>query len=84
MASYDADDAKSQIAQLRRQVDGLMSNRVTPALANVSGRAESAARQAGDYTMDRADDVAEQVRGRPLVAIMLAGFIGFILGRFVR
>ena len=77
-------DAQTQIAQLRKQVESLMCERVTPVLADAAGRAEVAARQASDFTKDRAVDVAEQVRVRPLVAIALAGFVGYVLGRFVR
>ncbi len=77
-------DAQTQITQLRKQVESLMGERVTPVLADAAGRAETAARQASDYTKDRADDVAEQVRDRPLIAIALAGFVGYVLGRFVR
>ena len=47
-------------------------------------RASDYARQATDYTHQQADVVAEQVRGRPLIAIALAGAVGYVLGRFVR
>ncbi len=85
MASrYTADDAQAQIAALRKQVNQLMGDRVTPALTDAAGKVEATARQAGDYTMDQADAVAEQVRGRPLLAIFLAGAVGYVLGRFIR
>ncbi len=77
-------DAQSQIAALRRQVNQLMSERVTPGLADAAGRAEAAARQAGAYTKDGADAVAGQVRGRPLAAIALASLLGFVIGRLCR
>ncbi len=76
-------DAQSQIAALRKQVNQLMSDRVTPTLADAAGKAEAAARQAGGYTKDKAEAVAGQVRGRPLIAIALAGAVGFLLGRCV-
>ena len=81
---YTADDAQAQIAALRKQVNQLMGDRITPALTDAAGRVESTARQAGDYTMEQADVVAEQVRGRPLLAIFLAGAVGYVLGRFIR
>jgi ElaB/YqjD/DUF883 family membrane-anchored ribosome-binding protein len=84
MASYTTDDAQAQIAALRKQVNQLMSDRVTPALTEAAERAQTTARQATDYTREQAEVVAEQVRGRPLVAIALAGVIGYVLGRFVR
>ena len=83
-SSYTADDAQAQIAALRKQVNQLMGEHVTPALSDAASRAQTVARQARDYTSEQADEVAEQVRGRPLVAIMIAGAVGYVLGRFVR
>ncbi len=83
-SSFTADDAQSQIAALRKQVNQLMGEHVTPALSDAADRAQSVARQARDYTSGQADEVAEQVRGRPLVAIAIAGAVGYVLGRFVR
>ncbi len=77
-------DAQSQIAALRRQVNQLMNDRVAPTLTDAATRAGAAARQAGTYTKDGADAVAGQVRGRPLAAIALAGLLGFVVGRICR
>ena len=82
--SYTADDAQAQIQALRKQVNQLMGDRVTPALHDAADRVQTTARQATDYTREQADVVAEQVRGRPLIAIALAGAVGYVLGRFVR
>ena len=79
-----AQDAQSQIASLRKQVNQLMSDRISPATSDAASKAETAARQASAYTRDQADVVAEQVRGRPLVAIAIAGVVGYVLGRFIR
>ncbi len=79
-----SDDAKTQIAQLRRQVESLMSDRVTPALANVADKAESVARQGIDYTRNQAEAVSDQVREQPLIAIGLAAGLGYLLGRIFR
>ena len=82
--SYTTDDAQAQIQALRKQVNQLMGERVTPALQDAADRVQTTAKQATDYTREQADVVAEQVRGRPLVAIALAGAVGYVLGRFVR
>jgi ElaB/YqjD/DUF883 family membrane-anchored ribosome-binding protein len=79
-----AQDAQSQIAALRKQVNQLLNERVSPALADAADKAGQAARQAQTYTRDQADVVAEQVRGRPLVAVAIAGVVGYLLGRFIR
>lgn len=84
MASYTVNDAQSQIAALRKQVNQMVGDHVTPALSDAADRAQTAAKQARDYTSDQADQVAEQVRGRPLVSIAIAGAVGYVLGRFVR
>lgn len=83
-ASYTVDDAQAQITALRKQVNQLMGTHVTPVLSDAADRAQVAAGQARDYTMEQAESVAEQVRGRPLVAIAIAGAVGYVLGRFVR
>ena len=79
-----AQDAQSQIAALRKQVNQLMSERVSPALSDAASKAQYATQQATDYGREQADAVAEQVRGRPLMAIAIAGAVGYILGRFIR
>ena len=82
--SYTAADAQDQIQALRKQVNQLMGDRVTPALQDAADRVQTTAKQATDYTREQADVVADQVRGRPLIAIALAGAVGYVLGRFVR
>ena len=79
-----AQDAQSQIAALRKQVNELMSQRVSPALSDAANKAQYATQQATDYTKEQVAVVAEQVRGRPLIAIAIAGAVGYVLGRFIR
>lgn len=77
-------DTQDQIAALRKQVNSLLGDRVQPVVDDYSSRAQNVAQQATDYTRVQAETVAEQVRGRPLAAITLAGAIGYVLGRFIR
>ena len=44
----DSEDTHGQIARLREQVETLMKDRVTPAVADAAGRAESAMLAAAD------------------------------------
>ena len=83
-ASDAAMDAKEQIAQLRDQVQTLMSERVTPALANAAGQAEDYARQAKDMATDQAEMLSDRVRESPIVAILIAAGAGYLLGRIAR
>ncbi|MBO0709919.1 MAG: hypothetical protein J2P47_01430 [Acetobacteraceae bacterium] len=82
--SDKANDAKEQIAKLREQVEMLMRERVTPALGNVAGRAETTARAAADMAQEQAEAISGRVREQPLVALLIAAGVGFLLGRVVR
>jgi ElaB/YqjD/DUF883 family membrane-anchored ribosome-binding protein len=80
----DAQDTHVQIARLREQVEALMKDRVTPALADAAGRAESAVYGAAGVVRDQADAVSGKVREQPLLAILIAAAVGFVLGRTIR
>lgn len=79
-----AQDVNDQVAQLRDQVQTLMSERVTPALANAADTAEQYARQAKDMYDDQTEMLSERVRESPIVAILIATGVGYILGRIAR
>ena len=71
-----ANDAREQIAQLREQVQTLMSERFTPVLANAAGRAQEYvgqaqeyATQARDMATDQTEMLSEKVRESPLVEL---------------
>ena len=78
------DDPKEEIARLRAQVEQLMHDRVTPAVADVAGRAGEAAYQARDYAQAKVDSVARSVRDRPLTALAIAAGVGYFIGRVSR
>jgi ElaB/YqjD/DUF883 family membrane-anchored ribosome-binding protein len=80
----DSEDAHVQIARLREQVEALMKDRVTPAVADAAGRAESAVYGAAGAVRDQAEMVSGKVREQPLLAVLLAAGIGYVLGRATR
>jgi ElaB/YqjD/DUF883 family membrane-anchored ribosome-binding protein len=80
----DGLDTNVQIARLREQVEALMKDRVTPALADAAGRAESAVYGSAGVVRDQADAVSGKVREQPLLAILIAAAAGFVLGRTIR
>jgi ElaB/YqjD/DUF883 family membrane-anchored ribosome-binding protein len=82
--SGQADDAISQIARLRDQVETLMRDKVTPAVGDAATRAQAAAGDAADLMRDRADALGGAVRQQPLAAILIAAVVGFLLGRIGR
>ena len=81
MARVDAaainDDAKVQIARMRAQLNDLMSERVAPAVSNAMDRAQSVAQH--QYAA-----VSDQVRSQPIMAVVIAAGVGFLLGRIWR
>jgi ElaB/YqjD/DUF883 family membrane-anchored ribosome-binding protein len=77
-------DTTAQIARLRAQVEELMKERVTPAVAEFAGRAEAAMTSARNVVQDQAESVSSRVRDQPLIAIVLAAGIGWAIGRLMR
>jgi len=83
MAS-NTEDTTAQIARLREQVEALMKDRVTPALADAAGRAESAVYGVAGTVHEQAEAVSGKVREQPLLAVLIAAAIGYVLGRATR
>jgi ElaB/YqjD/DUF883 family membrane-anchored ribosome-binding protein len=79
-----SEDAHTQIARLREQVEALMKDRITPAVADAAGRAESAVYGAADTVREQMENVSGRVREQPLMAILVAAAVGYILGRATR
>ncbi len=83
-ASNGSQDPNEQIAQLRDQVQSLMNDRVAPALSQAADTAQQYASQARDVYQDQSEALSERIRESPIVAIMLATGLGYILGRVAR
>lgn len=82
--THKTDDAQAQIARLREQVESLMTDRITPAVADFAGRAENAVSGATGVVRDQAKAVSGQVRDQPLIAIAIAAAVGWVIGRVMR
>jgi ElaB/YqjD/DUF883 family membrane-anchored ribosome-binding protein len=78
------DDAQAQIVRLREQVEALMKDRVTPAMAEYAGRAENAYHNASGAVREQAQAVSGRVKDQPLMAIMIAAAAGWLIGRVMR
>jgi ElaB/YqjD/DUF883 family membrane-anchored ribosome-binding protein len=78
------EDAQAQIVRLREQVESLMKDRVTPAVAEFAGRAESAVHSASGVVRDQAKVVSGRVKEQPLTAILIAAAVGWVVGRAMR
>ena len=78
------EDTQAQIIRLREQVEALMKDRVTPAVAEFAGRAESAVHSASGVVRDQAQVVSGRVKEQPLTAILIAVAVGWVVGRAMR
>ncbi|WP_419727856.1 hypothetical protein [Lichenicola sp.] len=79
-----AGDTQDQLQTLRAQVEQLLNDRVTPAIAGAAGRAETAVHSARDMTNTQVENVSAQVRDQPIIAIGIAAAVGYLLGRIAR
>ena len=77
------EDARTELARLRAQVERLMQDRVTPALGSAADTAEDYARRARETLEENAGALSDTVRERPLLAIGVAAIGGWLLGRMM-
>ena len=61
-----------------------MKDRVSPAVADLAGRAESAANTASSAVRDQARVMSGRVKEQPLIAVVIAAAVGWIIGRVMR
>jgi uncharacterized protein YjbJ (UPF0337 family) len=78
-----ASGTQDELSKLRSQVERLMGERVTPALADAAETAQGYARQAKDKAAEQSKRAAAMVKERPLLAISLFAAVGFLVGRLV-
>ncbi len=76
-------DAQEELAKLRAQVERLMQERVTPALAGAADQVQDYATRARETIEDQADAISSTVRDRPLTAIAIAAVGGYLIGRLM-
>jgi len=77
------DDASEELAKLRAQVEKLMQDRVTPALAGAADQVQDYANRARDAVEERADALSDTVREKPLMAVGIAALGGYLIGRLM-
>ncbi|WP_431271485.1 hypothetical protein [Dankookia sp. P2] len=82
-ATRVGDDAKEELAKLRAQVERLMEERVTPALAGAADQVQDYATRARETIEDQADAISDTVRERPLTAVAVAAAAGYLIGRLM-
>ncbi len=77
-------DAQAQIRDLRRQLDGLMSDRVQPAMNNAADQASKAMNRASQIAREEADVAIDYVRERPITTVLAAAALGYVIARLTR
>ena len=82
-AARTGEDAKDELAKLRAQVERLMQERVTPALAGAADQVSDYANRARETIEDQADAFSDTVRDRPLTAVAIAAAAGYLIGRLM-
>lgn len=76
--------ANEEIKSLKNHVEGLLNERITPAIINAADKAEKVAHSTKEMTDIQMQQVSGKVKSKPLVAIFASAVIGFILGRVIR
>jgi len=76
-----AASASDELAQLRAQVETLLNDRVTPALASMADTAEGYAREAKAAVQVQADNAVAAIQERPLTIVAAVAACAFLLGR---
>jgi ElaB/YqjD/DUF883 family membrane-anchored ribosome-binding protein len=84
VAQSVASDTQDQIQNLRFQVEQLLNQRVTPAIADAADKAETAVHSARNLTTAQVENVSAQVRDQPIIAIGIATVVGYLVGRILR
>jgi ElaB/YqjD/DUF883 family membrane-anchored ribosome-binding protein len=79
-----ASDTQDQIQNLRSQVEQLLNQRVTPAIADAADKAETAVHNARTLTTTQVENVSAQVRSQPIIAIGIVAVVGYLVGRILR
>lgn len=77
-------DPIEEIAQLGRQIEQLVKERVAPALSGAARRAEATARSTFELVCEQAAAVSTRTREQPLAALLTAAAIGYLIGRLSR
>jgi ElaB/YqjD/DUF883 family membrane-anchored ribosome-binding protein len=77
-------DVNEEIAQLRRQIEQLINQRLTPVLSDAAKRAEATVRSAFELACEQAEAVSARTREQPLTALLIAAGTGYLIGRLSR
>jgi uncharacterized protein YjbJ (UPF0337 family) len=75
------DDMQGELSRLRGEVDRLLRERVSPAVADAAGAAGDYAQRAKDVAVRQGEQAAAVVKENPLLTVGLVAAAAFLLGR---
>ncbi|GBR11086.1 hypothetical protein [Gluconobacter frateurii] len=77
-----AETTQEQIDSLRKQVEQILNDYVSPALLQAADRTEHAVANARKITDHEIENVSTRVQSRPIAAVLISAVVGFLAGRF--
>ncbi|CAI3938796.1 unnamed protein product [Commensalibacter communis] len=77
-------NAQDEIVSLKKQVEDLLNDRVTPAIVQAADKADQVVHNTKEITDHQMKQVSDKVQSKPLIAIVLSVVIGYLLGRVIR
>jgi len=81
----EPNDIQAQIAGLREQIEELVKGRVAPPSGDGAVCSEIAVCCSAVKAVQRhAEELSGRIRERPLMALLIAASVGFVLGRAIR
>ena len=81
MATTLTKSATAELQRLQSDMETMIRDTIAPTLAEVVARAAGAALYGSNQVRDYSDTVAGGIRSRPLISVLVAAGIGFVLGR---
>ena len=78
------EDPKAQLRRLRQEVDALTADRVSPAVADLSARAQHTLNETTAVVRDQTQMLSGQIKRNPFAAVAIGVALGFLLSRIIR
>ena len=76
-------NTQAQIHELEGQVEALVNERLMPIAADTAGRVRSTSRDAWGSASQQAKVMPRRVRQQPLLSILMAAALGWVIGRVI-
>jgi ElaB/YqjD/DUF883 family membrane-anchored ribosome-binding protein len=78
------EDPKAHLRRLRQEVDALTADRISPAVADLTTRAQRTLADTTATVRDQTRVLSDQIRQNPFAAVAIGVAVGFVLSRIFR